>query len=71
VSPDGVVSVSRGAASLTDARCVPLLIVDGLQVETTLDIVRPQEIRGIEIYRGSETPVQYNDPCGAIVIWTK
>jgi Carboxypeptidase regulatory-like domain len=71
VSPDGIVSVSRGAGSLTDALCVPMLILDGVQMQTTLDIVRPQEIRAIEVYRGSETPVQYNDPCGAILIWTK
>lgn len=71
VSPDGIVSVARGSGSLSDALCVPLLIVDGIQMQTTLDIVRPQEIRAIEVYRGAETPVQYNDPCGAIVIWTK
>jgi hypothetical protein len=71
VSPDGVVSVTRGSGSLTDALCVPLLIVDGVQMQTTLDIVRPHEIRAIEVYRGAETPVHYNDPCGAILIWTK
>ena len=72
VSPDGVVSLTRGAASLTDDRCVPALFIDNIRMETTLDIVRPHEIRGIEIYKSAGTvPPQYNDICGAIVIWTK
>lgn len=72
VSPDGVVSLTRGAASMMDDRCVPALFIDNIKMETTLDIVRPHEIRGIEIYKGAATvPPQYNDPCGAIVIWTK
>lgn len=72
VSPDGVVSLTRGAASLTADRCVPALFIDNIKMETTLDIVRPHEIRGIEIYKSAGTvPPQYNDICGAIVIWTK
>ena len=72
VSPDGVVSLTRGAASLSDSRCVPALFIDNVKMETTLDIVRPREIRGVEIYRGAAAvPPAYNDLCGAIVIWTK
>ena len=72
VSPDGVVSLTRGAASLTDSRCIPALFIDNIKMETTLDIVRPREIRGIEVYKSAASvPPQYNDPCGAIVIWTK
>jgi hypothetical protein len=72
VSPDGVVSLTRGAASLTDSRCVPALFIDNIRMDTTLDIIRPHEIRGIEIYTSAASvPPMYNDPCGAIVIWTK
>lgn len=72
VSTDGVVSLTRGAGSISESVCVPPLIVDGLRMETTVDIVRPWEVRAIEVYRGSsEVPVEFNDPCGAIVIWTK
>lgn len=72
VSPDGAVFLTRGASSLTDSRCIPALFIDNVKMETTLDIVRPRDIRGIEIYRSAASvPPQYNDPCGAIVIWTK
>ncbi|MDB4882512.1 MAG: TonB-dependent receptor plug [Gemmatimonadetes bacterium] len=72
VSPDGVVSLTRGAASLTDSRCVPALFIDDIKMDTTLDIVRPHEIRAVEIYKSAASvPPMYNDPCGAIVIWTK
>lgn len=72
VSSDGVVTLTRGAASLSDAVCIPLLVLDGLPLDTTVDIVRPDEIRGIEVYRGpAETPPEYGGACGVIVIWTK
>jgi hypothetical protein len=72
VSPDGVVSLTRGAASLTDSRCIPALFIDNVKMDTPLDIIRPHEIRGIEIYKSAASvPPAYNDPCGAIVIWTK
>ncbi len=72
VSPDGVVSLTRGAMTMGDDRCVPAFFLDNLKMESTLDIVRPHEIKAIEIYLGAGTvPPEYNDPCGAIVIWTK
>lgn len=72
VSSDGVVTLTRGAVSLTEAVCVPLLVLDGMPIDTTVDVVRPDEIRGIEVYRGpAETPAEYGGVCGVIVIWTK
>jgi hypothetical protein len=39
------------------------------------DVVTGLEIEGIEIYRGTETPMEFQalqyPPCGAIVIWTR
>jgi hypothetical protein len=39
------------------------------------DVVTGLEIEGIEIYRGTETPMEFQTlqypPCGAIVIWTQ
>ena len=68
----GVVALTRGANSFSDSRCIPALFIDNIKMDTTLDIIRPHEIRGIEIYKGEgSVPPQYNDPCGAIVIWTK
>jgi len=62
--------------------CRPRFIVDGKTVATSSDAtfdldayVTPEEIAGIEIYRGpAETPAAFGGPesaCGVIVIWTK
>lgn len=73
VSTDGVVSLTRGALSMTELACVPTVYIDDVRIgDSTVDIVRPQEIRAIEVYKSAASvPPQYNDPCGAIVIWTK
>lgn len=52
--------------------CHPRVWIDG--VPTTiidLDQVRPGQVEGMEVYTGVSTPIAYNDPCGAIVIWTR
>ncbi len=73
VSADGVVSLTRGALSMTELACIPAVYIDDVRIgDSTVDIVRPQEIRAIEVYKSAASvPPQYNDPCGAIVIWTK
>jgi hypothetical protein len=59
--------------------CSPEIYVDrvlqrwaGGNVE---DVVTGLDIEGIEIYRGTETPMEFQTlqypPCGAIVIWTR
>jgi Carboxypeptidase regulatory-like domain/TonB-dependent Receptor Plug Domain len=35
------------------------------------DIVEPQLIEGIEVYTGSTSPLQYQNSCGVILVWTK
>jgi Carboxypeptidase regulatory-like domain/TonB-dependent Receptor Plug Domain len=35
------------------------------------DIVEPQLIEGIEVYTGSTAPLQYQNSCGVILVWTK
>ena len=61
--------------------CVPAFFMDGNLIrragESGLhmdEFVRPDEIAGIEIYRGSsEIPLEYGGPtgpCGIVVIWT-
>lgn len=78
-----VVPVGGGlsrARVLIRNRCQPNLFVDGVKVgggrrRPLIDeIVRPEEIEGIEIYRSSsQTPTQFDQMdsrCGAILIWT-
>lgn len=59
-------------------RCTPLLIVDGARWPhwtNEIDrVVRPEEIAGMAVYAGIETPFTYRvsgGDCGAIVIWTR
>ena len=59
-------------------RCTPLLVVDGARWPhwtNEIDrVVRPEEIAGMAVYTGIETPMLYRatgGDCGAIVIWTR
>lgn len=62
-------------------RCAPSVYVDGHYMSTLSadDIdswIRPDEIAGIEIYRGAGTPPEFSigltqQYCGSIVIWTR
>lgn len=78
VSPDGVIESRRGAAGISSfAPCVASYFIDGVQAgPATLDIIMPQAIAGIEIYRGSaSTPTMFrslrNAKCGVVAVWTK
>ena len=48
---------------------MPLRPVEGLAID---DYMTPNEIEAIEVYHGIETPIRFgNNPCGAVVIWTR
>jgi outer membrane receptor for ferrienterochelin and colicin len=58
--------------------CAPRVFLDGIQIRmvglTIDDLVRPNELEGIEVYRSSaETPGEFTSPggCGAIALWTR
>jgi hypothetical protein len=56
--------------------CQPYYIIDGqYQPGFELDLIPPNDIEGIELYKGSsETPPQFNRMnavCGVIVVWTR
>lgn len=59
--------------------CRPAVYVDGMQVmdgSTDLDaIVRPTDVRGVEVYRsGATVPAEYGgaggNSCGTLLVWT-
>jgi len=66
-----VVTVSRGTQE-----CIPKMFVDNMATTSAeLDnLVKPEEIRGVEVYRGSnEIPARWigqANGCGLIVVWT-
>lgn len=62
--------------------CEPLVYIDGVQVSmygatTTIDdLVRPNDLEGVEIYDSSTIPVEFvrnlrGSMCGAVVLWTR
>jgi hypothetical protein len=67
---------SRGISAIApnaDRVCKPVLYVDGMRSDRTMNDVAPSEIHGIEIYAtGSVVPPQYKSGlCGIILIWTR
>lgn len=61
-----------GGADGTDG-CQPELFVDGLRIRTAnWSFLVPAWIAGIEIYVGSNIPIQYAiNSCGVVLVWTK
>lgn len=58
--------------SSAEVGCVPLVYLDDVPVEAGwLQNVRPDRIEGLEVYQGTGAPIQYNNPCGAILVWTR
>jgi outer membrane receptor for ferrienterochelin and colicin len=55
--------------------CRPDIWIDGARAGFTVSIdllLAPMDVEGIEVYRGPELPGRFgNNPCGAIVIWTR
>jgi hypothetical protein len=58
--------------SSAESGCVPLVYMDDIPVDVGwLENVLPSRVAGLEIYSGAGTPIQYNDPCGVILVWTR
>jgi hypothetical protein len=67
------IAVTRGGDN-----CSPSVILDNMPINVTDeldDLVKPQDIAGVEVYRGaSEVPGRFlgnRNNCGLVVIWTK
>jgi len=65
------------------AGCEPDLYIDGQlfreriprdateQKVTAWDVIAPEQIEGIEVYAGPNAPLQYQSPCGVVLVWTR
>ncbi len=62
--------------------CVPDIYLDGALLQdhpggvytarlSDYNMVDPTQIEGVEIYMGANTPIQYKNPCGVVLIWTR
>jgi hypothetical protein len=73
---------AKGYAVRGRGGCEPQVYVDGMDVNlfgnsnTVDELVRPEDLEGIEVYGESAIPVEYErntkgDECGAIMLWTR
>jgi hypothetical protein len=53
--------------------CSPDLLLDGQRLGPVgVDLLRPEEIAGIEVYLGSVAPIRYRtSTCGVILLWSR
>jgi hypothetical protein len=58
--------------------CTPAFYLNGMKMPSDLlgeldFMVRPEELDGMEVYRGGSAPAQFSDfgGCGSIVVWTR
>lgn len=53
--------------------CEPALFLDGVKSQMRLYdlILDPSHVEGLEVYTGATIPGRYNDPCGAVLVWTR
>jgi hypothetical protein len=62
--------------------CEPQVYLDGMDVSmfgtatTVDDLVRPEDLEGVEVYGSSTIPVEFvrnhpGDECGAVMLWTR
>ena len=62
---------SRGETSLHPMPGDAIIVIDGVPHQM-INWIDPNRIGAMEIYPGVATgPVQYQSPCGTILIWTK
>jgi len=52
--------------------CMPDLLLDGQRLGAVgVDVLRPEEIAGIEVYLGATAPMRYRtSTCGVVVLWS-
>jgi len=68
---DAKLYVQRGLTSIILGPCPANIVIDGFQHQD-INLVQPDEIGMIEIYKGpAGAPVEYDNACGVVMIWTK
>jgi outer membrane receptor protein involved in Fe transport len=67
---------ARANARLVGPDCPPEIWIDGVRAfDATVDEVHPEEVEGVELYRGlGQIPAEYlsrSSGCGLVLIWTR
>lgn len=74
---DGVrrILAARASGTMGSMGCEPHIFLDGWPLlENDLDLVRTDELAGVEWYSGESGPIQYRRPgfgCGVMLLWSK
>lgn len=66
----------RVTATETEAvrGCEPGVYYDGIPMNSSidrLDMIAVPFVEGVEVYVGAATPIEYQHPCGVILVWTR
>lgn len=70
----GRIFINQRATFADDGRpgCEPGLWLDGIRsTMNSYDLMRAEELEGIEVYAGGSAPGKFIDICGTVVIWTR
>lgn len=72
LSPGPVVVFPRGKLVGGGAEtCYPDIWLDGVIMRTLdLDQINPDQVAGLEVYRGAASPLRFSTDCGAIPTWS-
>lgn len=67
-----VVSLREGEDQDRLGGCEPSYWIDGIRSTIrTPDVMRLDELEGVEVYRRAGAPGKFIDPCGTILFWTR
>ena len=78
--PGAEVVSRRRSDTASGGTCYLRPYLDGIPVfDFDLDLLRPEDIEGLEVYQGLGAPIEYRNlvdldgtiPCGVILIWTR
>jgi len=73
--PPAASSMTTGQMSLK--RCPAAFLLDGMPIDGGAGVdaqLRPEDIEGIEVYPGTQVPIEYgsrHSECGVVMIWTR
>lgn len=65
---------NRGARGFSASGCPLALYVDGmLMSDFDVDMISPRAVEGLEVYNGSNAPIQYQfrHLCGVVLVWIR
>ncbi|HSH74244.1 MAG TPA: carboxypeptidase regulatory-like domain-containing protein [Longimicrobiales bacterium] len=70
--PGVILSGGVATSMRSGSRCALPVYVDGIRAtDSRLDRFAPEELEAVEVYHGTNTPIEYGNACGALLLWTR